>query len=105
MAPHLDQQLRERIVSWRFDDEKPAREIAALANCLEATVYNVLRLHRMFGTVTNPYRQQRSRPRALDQGDMNYIYSILEANPSLYIDEIQQKLFEVRDVDVSIATI
>src|SRR5258705_24120 len=44
MAPHLDQQLRERIVSWRFDDEKPAREIAALANFSEATVYNVLRL-------------------------------------------------------------
>ena len=36
---------------------------------------------------------------------MSYIYSILEANPGLYVDEIQQKLFESRDVDVSIATI
>ena len=25
---------------------------------------------------------------------MNYIYSILEANPGLYVDETQQKLFE-----------
>jgi IS30 family transposase len=58
MAPHLDQQLREHIVSWQFDDEKPAREIASLANCSEATVYNVLRLYGMFGTVSNPYHQQ-----------------------------------------------
>ena len=36
---------------------------------------------------------------------MNYIYSILETHPGLYVDEIQQKLFEARDVDVSIATI
>ena len=27
MAPPLDQQLREYIVSWQFDDKKPAREL------------------------------------------------------------------------------
>ena len=36
---------------------------------------------------------------------MSYIYSMVEANPGLYVDEIQQKLFEARDVNVSIATI
>ena len=36
---------------------------------------------------------------------MNYIYSILKANPGLYVDEIQQKLFEAWDVNVLIATI
>ena len=36
---------------------------------------------------------------------MNYIYSILQANPGLYVDEIQQKLFEARDGNVFIATI
>ena len=41
----------------------------------------------------------------MDQGDINYIYSILEANPGLYVDEIQQRLFEARNIDVSIATI
>ena len=28
--PYLDWELREHIVSWRFDDEKPAHEIAPL---------------------------------------------------------------------------
>ena len=31
---------------------------------------------------------------------MNYISSILEANPGLYVDEIQQHLFEARDVSI-----
>ena len=34
-----------------------------------------------------------------------YISSILEANPTLYLDEIQQQLLEVRDVQVSLATL
>ena len=36
---------------------------------------------------------------------MSHIYLILEANSSWYVDEIQQKLFEAQDVNVSIATI
>ena len=52
--------LREHIVSWQFD-KKPAREIAALANCSEATVYNVLCLYRMFG------RSHRSISLAMEQ--------------------------------------
>ena len=36
---------------------------------------------------------------------MNYISSILEANPTLYIDEIQQRLLKAQDCNVSIATI
>ena len=31
-----------------------AKEIAALAGCSLSTVYEVLRLHREYGTVNNP---------------------------------------------------
>lgn len=105
MAPHLDQQLRERIVHWRYAEHKTAREISEMANCSERTVYTVLQLHRDFNQVHNPNSQKLRRPRILDAGDLNYIHSILEANPGLYIDEIQQRLSEARDVEVSIATI
>jgi transposase len=105
MAPQISQQLRERIVIWRYEEHKKASEIALLAGCAESTIYEILRLYRDFGQVNNPYCRQRGRPRTLEQGDMHYIHSILEANPTLYVDEIQQQLFEVRDVDVSIATI
>ena len=36
---------------------------------------------------------------------MTYISSILDANPTLYVDEIQEQLLHARDVEVSIATI
>ncbi|KIJ06262.1 hypothetical protein PAXINDRAFT_57914, partial [Paxillus involutus ATCC 200175] len=41
----------------------------------------------------------------LDQQDITYITSILDAHPSLYLNEIQERLFTARNVDVSIATL
>ncbi|KAG1884164.1 hypothetical protein F4604DRAFT_1920011 [Suillus subluteus] len=92
MAPHLSPQLRERIVAWRYEHGKSAREIAELADCSERTIYDILRLHRDFGQTSNPFARQNARPRSLELDDIHYIYSILEANPGLYIDEIQQQL-------------
>ena len=37
--------------------------------------------------------------------DVNYIYSLLTANPTLYLDELQDQLYAVRNIHVSIATI
>ncbi|KAG2130853.1 hypothetical protein DEU56DRAFT_689495, partial [Suillus clintonianus] len=37
--------------------------------------------------------------------DISYITSLLDANPTLYLDEIQERLFESRDIDVSLATL
>ncbi|KAJ7468961.1 hypothetical protein B0H11DRAFT_1661147, partial [Mycena galericulata] len=37
--------------------------------------------------------------------DINYLSSVLDANPGLYLDELQARLLEVRNVDVSIATL
>jgi transposase len=105
MAPQISQQLREWMVAWRYKEHKKASEIALLAGCSESAVYQILRLHRDFGQVNNPYRRQRGQPCTLEQGDIHYIHSILEANPTLYVDEIQQQLFEVWDVEVSIVTV
>lgn len=88
-----------------YEQQKKPPEIALLAGCSETTVYDILSLHRDFGQVVNPHHHPHGRPRTLNQGDMNYIYSILEANPTLYLDEIQHRLSETRDVDVSIATV
>ncbi|KAJ8580170.1 hypothetical protein M405DRAFT_695166, partial [Rhizopogon salebrosus TDB-379] len=41
----------------------------------------------------------------LSTADLGYLRSILQANPALYLDELQEKLQFYRDVDVSIATI
>lgn len=105
MPPHLSQEMRERIVAWHTELGYKAPQIAQLAQCSERTVYDVLRLHREYGLVNNPHAQPRGRPRILSMADMNYISSIMAANPVLYLDEVQDSLAAVRGVDVSLATV
>ncbi|OAX30609.1 hypothetical protein K503DRAFT_645891, partial [Rhizopogon vinicolor AM-OR11-026] len=73
-------------------------EISKLAQCSERTVYDVLRLHRDYGQVTNPF-SRRGRPRVLDPVDIQYIHALFQTNPTLYLDELQEQLFAARDKD------
>ncbi|KAH7903730.1 hypothetical protein BJ138DRAFT_980463, partial [Hygrophoropsis aurantiaca] len=97
--PRLSEQLRQRIVVWRYDERLSISRIATLAGCSERTVHNILRLEFEYGQVTNPLTRPRGRPRALQQEDLNFITSILDANPTLYTDEIQEQLLDSRGVD------
>lgn len=103
--PQLSEQLRERIIAWRFTDRKEVSEIAQLAGCSERSIYNVLRMYREYGHTSNHHARTRARPRALDIGDVNYIVSLLDANPALYLDELQALLEENRGVEVSLSTL
>ncbi|KAJ7659633.1 hypothetical protein DFH06DRAFT_922492, partial [Mycena polygramma] len=67
--------------------------------CSDRTVYNVLRLQRDFRQTSDPYARLRGHPRALDMGDMNYLTSVLEANPGLYLDKLQTRLLDNRNVE------
>ena len=62
-------------------------------------------VYRDYGIVSNPNARLRGRPRALDTGDVNYLSALLQANPVLYLDELQEKLLTQRGVDVLIATL
>ncbi|KIK76084.1 hypothetical protein PAXRUDRAFT_170956 [Paxillus rubicundulus Ve08.2h10] len=105
MPPHTSQEMRERMVHWHEQLGKSTSEISELAGCSERTVCNVLRLHGKYGTVQNPLSRPRGGPRVLNTGDMNYLSSVLTANPSPYLDKLQDCLSQSRGVDVSIATI
>ncbi|KIJ58294.1 hypothetical protein HYDPIDRAFT_61463, partial [Hydnomerulius pinastri MD-312] len=99
MAPHTSQETRQRMVFWRNQLGKSTSEIAELAGCSERTVREVLQLHRDFGTVQNPLARPRGGPGILNSGDITYLSSLLDANPSLYLDELQERLLEARQVD------
>src|SRR6202034_1106877 len=49
--------------------------------------------------------QPCGRHRSLTTADLNYLSSILDANPCLYLDELQSRLATDRDINVSISTI
>jgi transposase len=96
MAPFLSQEIRKQVIILRYEQHGTAQEIADIVGCNERTVYNILRLYCYFGQVNNPFASQMGRPRALGQGDLTYITSVLDANPSLYLDELQEKLLMSR---------
>jgi hypothetical protein len=50
------------------------------------------------------WQSQEAAP-ILNAGDMNYIASLLDANPALYLDEIHDRLLQYRNVDVSQSTL
>ena len=101
MASFTTLEIHEAMVRWRFEEHMTALQISILAGCSERTVYEVLRLHRDYGQVTNPFTRSRGRPRVLENGDVDYIHVLLQANPALYLDELQEQLFSVQDKDVS----
>jgi len=80
-------------------------EIRDLSRCSIGLVYKVINNYREFGQVVNPFTRRAGQPPILSNEDIIFLTTILEANPSLYLDELQQKLYDVRGVDASIPTI
>jgi transposase len=105
MAPPVSLELRERIIAWRYELHMPIRTIAQLANRCEKTINNVLKTFRDYDQPINPFIHSHGRRRALSRDDLNFIDSILCAEPGLYLDEIQDKLHTSRDVEISISTL
>lgn len=103
IALKLTLETRKNITYWRHQLLKEGHKIVALPNCSETTVWEVLRQHHKHGEVT--LSKHSGWAQALNTADTQYIYSILLANPTLYLDEIQEQLWNARGVDTSITTL
>jgi len=105
MAPFTTLEMRKTMVYWRFEEHMTALQISILAGCSDRTVYEVLWLHRDYGQVTYPFTRSRGRPHVLENGDVEYIHALLQANPVLYLDELQEQHLSVWDKDISLASL
>ena len=105
MGRTIDKDLKDRIVLLYKADHLTMETIAAQLRVSASLVSKVLCLHRIYGQVTNPFSNHSGRPSYLNNGDLEYMQAILQANSGLYLDEIQDKLKTVRNVYVSILTI
>ena len=95
MAPHTSTEMQKWMVVWCTELGKSTAEIAELAGCSECIVQEVLWLHRESGNIHKTFAQPHSGPRSLNQGNITYISSLLNANPTLYLDELQIRLAEM----------
>jgi len=106
MGVQISDDLKECIVHWYYQDDMTMEEIWDLAHCsLGLIIYKVISNYWEFGQVRIPFTRRMGRPSTLSDGDLIFLKAILEANPGLYLDEMQEKLATVRDVHASIATI
>jgi len=80
-------------------------QIRDLSGCSLGLVYNVIWNYHDFGSVINPFAHHIGHPSSLSEDDLTFISSLLEANPFFYLDEIQQRLLDVRGVETSIPTL
>lgn len=105
MPPPLSIDIRRLIVTWNETESLTNAELATRAGCCERTVSEILRQHRLFGDPQNLLAGRRGPRRACDAGDVQHIVSLLQTNPTLYLDELSDRLFTDRGVDVSMSTI
>jgi transposase len=82
----------------------PISDIVHLSSRCEKTVHNILKSFREDNNEFS-HTERRGRKWLLDRDDLNYLESILRAEPGLFLDKLQDKLCTVRDIEVSIATI
>ncbi|KIM42230.1 hypothetical protein M413DRAFT_10428 [Hebeloma cylindrosporum] len=92
MGVRISDDLKERIIHWYYQDEMTMEEIRDLAHCSLGLIYKVISNYREFGQVRNPFTRRMGRPSTLTEGDLIFLKAILEANPGLYLDEMQEKL-------------
>ena len=102
---HLSHEMKTNIVRWYYELNYSADKIANLAACLANTVYHILQTWCMYGYVTNLYKEPTGRHCFLDQPAIDYISSLIQANPTLYLDEIQHELEQNFDIYISLSTI
>ena len=79
--------------------------ITQLSSHSQCTVNYVLKTYWNYNEVVNPLVWPWGQPQVLDCDDLNFIDSVLAAEPSLYLNEIQEKLHTFHNIKVSITTI
>jgi transposase len=104
MPPALSIDIKKRIVELRYEG-LAMRDIATQMKVSVGGVHKTLRTYEECGEYLDPSKRKTGRPQILDDDDAWYLKSLLESNPTLYLDEIREKLETVRNVSVSMATI
>ena len=106
MPPPLSVDLKERIVKWYFEDGMTYQDICDQGRVSLGFVSNIIHNFREFNRqVNNPFQCYTGWPSYLNNEDMAFIESTLEANPSIYLDELQKKLEGTQNLYISIATL
>ncbi|KZT40204.1 hypothetical protein SISSUDRAFT_972953, partial [Sistotremastrum suecicum HHB10207 ss-3] len=81
------------------------KAIAAATEISERAITRVLKNFRDTGSVTGQRLCPIGRPRELSSWDVDYLESLIERKPDIFLSELQQSLRNACNVEVSAETI
>ena len=81
------------------------KEICGLLDLKKTAVYQSLAYHRHYGVPYNPHARKLGRQRKLTQEDTKLIVALLNRRHTIYLDEIQSELINIRGIHVTTTTI
>ncbi|KAJ3804510.1 hypothetical protein F5876DRAFT_2396, partial [Lentinula aff. lateritia] len=97
--PAVSVDLKKCFYRWYTGEGLTIRDCAARAGCSVGLVAKVLKNMENHGMVINPFSKHTGRPRELDDGDVQYICQLLKAHPTIYLDEVQQKVESMQEIN------
>ncbi|KAJ6451029.1 hypothetical protein C8R45DRAFT_946436 [Mycena sanguinolenta] len=101
----ISKDLKARVPVLFFEQDKSVPQICTLLGVKKTFVYTCLDNHRQYGVTHNPNAHRAGRPRHLTATDIEYVEALLEQTNTMYLDELQEKLWTQRGVDASISAI
>jgi hypothetical protein len=105
MAPPLSKDLRDQVFTWRAKYNWLYRKHAEVAGCSIGTVFSILHYHDTYSQSTNLLGCKTGQTRLLGIDNLKYLDELLEVEPLIYLDEVRDKLDEVRGIAISVATL
>ncbi len=97
--------LKARIPVLFLDQGRSVAEICEILGVAKSMVYQTLAYIREYGTLQNPLARRGGRPRILTGEHIEFIRTLLDEKPTLYLDEIQDNLARTFGISVSLATL
>jgi transposase len=104
----VSRDLKARIPYLAYVEGFKIKEIGQLLGVKKSMVYQTLNYYRNYGVTYNPkayMHHSRGRHRMLDTIDVRFIKSMLDQEPSLYLDELQDLILMQRRIHVSVPTL
>ena len=108
--PHIkvSRDLKARIPYLAYVEGFKVKEIGQILGVKKSMIYQTLNYFRDYGVTYNPYAYMNhslGRHRVLDTIDVRFIKSILDQEPCLYLDELQERIQIRRGIHVSVSTL
>ena len=97
--------LRWRIVWQKIAMDLPFRVIARNLSISMGTAYNIQKLFCQTGEVSPKKLRKREECRKLDNYHENYIMCMISSDPTLYLSDFTQQIYDITGVAVSYATV